>query len=77
MSVRITTDVFCDECGRWATFGTDDRAHVKAAQQGARKHGWTFKRNGDCACPECNGKTQRGGYWGFGLTDTPQLPGGF
>jgi hypothetical protein len=76
MSVRVTTDVFCDACGRWAHYTVRDKAHVQAAQRGARKAGWTFDRKGDCKCPECNGTAARGDYWGWLPDSTPTLPRG-
>lgn len=61
MSVRITTDVFCDTCGLWQHGCVSHKAHIREAQQAAKKAGWTFKRNADCTCPKCNGS--KPDYW--------------
>lgn len=73
MSVRVTTDVFCDGCGRWAHYCVSNDSLIRDAQRAAKAQGWTFDRKGDCQCPACNGKTPK--YWptweGAG---TPTLP---
>lgn len=65
MIVRITTDVFCDGCGRWDHYRVSAKAHVREAQQAAKASGWTVDRKGDCKCPECNGSKERHQYWGY------------
>lgn len=79
MSVRITTDVFCDGCGNWAHYRVSAQAHVRAAQRAAKAAGWVFDRHGDCKCPACAGKMDRRQYWSSGehtrqptLADPPE-----
>ena len=74
MSVRVTTDVFCDGCGRWAHYRVSSSAHIREAQRAAKALGWSFDRKGDCQCPECNGKDAN--FWPFNYdgTSAPILP---
>ncbi len=76
MSVTITTDVFCDQCGNWAHYGTHPtKAVIAEALRGARRAGWTVKRDGSCTCPQCNGIDKD--YFWLGIDPGPkQLPSG-
>jgi hypothetical protein len=72
MSVRITTDVFCDGCGRWAGYRVSERALTREAQRAAKAQGWVFDRKRDCRCPACTGA--RPHYWGSsGSQEIPPL----
>lgn len=65
MSVTITTDVFCDECGRWDHYRCGEKAFVRDAQRAAVRAGWLVKvTTNECMCPECNGSKAKYSYWG-------------
>lgn len=54
--IRVTTDVFCDECGNWSTHGTSSKAEPASAREGARSRGWrTTRRDRRLVdlCPPC------------------------
>lgn len=60
MSIRITTDVFCDGCGMWAHFCVAAKPKVSRARAAAKADGWTATTK-MITCPDCNGTEP--GYW--------------
>lgn len=53
VSVTVTRDVFCDECGDWTHGVVNEDA--KAARRVARREGWVYRKGKDL-CPQCKGK---------------------
>ena len=54
--IRVTTDVFCDECGNWVHGQVGREKRVTRACQIAADQDWIVKRqNGQVVdiCPEC------------------------
>lgn len=43
MAIRVTTDVFCDDCGCWVHGGVSHRIAAKDARSVAAKEGWVYK----------------------------------
>ena len=66
MSIRYTTDMFCDECNYWQGGCTSTRPQGGVVQKAARAAGWTTRRatdgQTDWICPRCNGKKPN--FWG-------------
>lgn len=53
MSITITTDVFCDDCGMdWVHGITGNKPQRAEARRVARAAGWLCDRSGDY-CPKC------------------------
>lgn len=48
MSITITTDVFCDVCGKWIHGVTGSRPDRRTARHRAKANGWIRRL--------CNGK---------------------
>ena len=60
MSVRITTDIFCDQCSNWEHGVTCDAPDIKSTRKALKKLGWTYKLNTEEGyyedlCPACSG----------------------
>ena len=61
MSIRVTTDVFCDLCGNWQEGTTDKEVQAAYARQVAAKRGWrTVRRDRKLIdiCPTCRKKEE-------------------
>lgn len=52
MSITISTDVFCEECGNWTAGATGTKPRPKAAREIAKSQGWAFFKRKDY-CPDC------------------------
>ena len=63
MTARITTDIFCDQCGDWEHGVTSHKPRIRQARRNVGQDGWTVIRgqDGDLQdlCPRCN-STRRG-----------------
>ncbi len=53
--IRITTDVFCDNCPQWIYGTISYKAKSRYARQIAKKAGWSYstKNNNNDLCPVC------------------------
>lgn len=63
MSIVVTTDVFCDECGNWIFGDTGHKADARKARASAKSEGWVRIRvDGRLVdlCPTCAGKHGKG-----------------
>lgn len=52
MSLSVSTDVHCDECGAWVDGAVDTKMAASAARRAARLAGWKRIRGRDI-CPDC------------------------
>lgn len=55
MSITVTTDVFCDQCGDWVFGIASHKIENKKARLNAKKQGWLRIKNQDI-CPSCKEK---------------------
>jgi hypothetical protein len=54
MSITITTDIFCNRCGKWATGHKDPKeASVQKARRYLKMQGWKYLWNRYDVCPAC------------------------
>ncbi len=76
MSLTLSTDVFCDQCGDWTPGTVGPRNGGREARTIARSRGWTFSKHKDL-CPLCNGKAEMklsGGDYIFRKVITTERP---
>ena len=51
--ITVTTDVFCDICGKWI-FGTVGPEEDEwGARENAEKYGWIYTDEMKDVCPDC------------------------
>lgn len=63
MVVRVTTDVFCDECGDWVHGTISNEKQAIFARAVAREQGWIVRRRPGRMvdiCPRCQEKEESG-----------------
>ena len=56
MAITVTTDVFCDECGRWTNGASGTQKRSRPARRAAKAKGWIRVKHGDALadlCPAC------------------------
>jgi hypothetical protein len=62
MTIRYTTDIFCDQCANWLHGTISEQPKGQECLDMARELGWTRKvirgRKVDL-CPECSDKMER------------------
>ena len=54
--IRVTTDVFCDDCGNWVHGGVSNEKDATSARRIARELGWVVRRRPGRMvdiCPGC------------------------
>ena len=54
--IRVTTDIFCDDCGNWIHGGVSNEKDATRARRIAREQGWVVRRRpGQIVdiCPGC------------------------
>lgn len=72
MSITITTDVFCDQCNRWAHYHAGTKAVPAEAVKAARADGWKIDRRLKATCPACLG--DRPHYFSSISASPPTIP---
>jgi len=56
MSVNLTHDVFCDECGQWIHAFVSHKAQIRKAREYAKRGGWAYIWTPEGyrdLCPDC------------------------
>lgn len=54
MTITVTTDVFCNNCGTWIHGTTAPAMLAVQARNRAKKSGWTHPKRGVDFCPDCS-----------------------